>query len=61
MKSPKTSNSTKKPKTIKQEFTVNPEQGLAALLAVQVPPKGYRFKEMKRTAKKATVTYVLES
>ena len=28
MKSPKTSNSIKKPKTIKQEYTVNPEQGL---------------------------------
>lgn len=61
MKSPKNSSSTKKPKTIKQEFTVNPEQGLAALLAVQVPPKGYRFQSMKRSSNKAIVTYVLES
>lgn len=59
MKSPKLSSSTK-PKIVKQEYNCNPEQGLAALLAVQVPPKGYKFSTMKRKGSKAVVTYVLE-
>jgi hypothetical protein len=60
MKSPKTSSSIK-PKIIEQEYKVNPEQGLAALLAVQVPPKGYCFTSMKRNGNKAVVIYTLES
>jgi hypothetical protein len=57
MKSPKNSNSTKK--TIKQEYVVNPEQGMAALLAAMVAPKGYRFTSMKRKNKKAIATFTL--
>lgn len=59
MKSLKTSSSTK-PKILKQQYKVNPEQGLAALLAVVVPPKGYKFSNMKRLGTRATVTYILE-
>jgi hypothetical protein len=48
------------PETIKIKYKCNPEQGLAALLAVMVAPKGYEFFKMDRKDTEAVVTYKLK-
>jgi len=50
----------KQPAKVVLKFEVDPYQGIAGFVANLKPPKGYRFANMVRNGKNATVTYEKE-
>lgn len=48
------------PKVMKQNFTIDPCRGFAALASTMVAPEGYRFQRMDRKGTKGTITWVRE-